>query len=136
MDFKASGAVEGGTCPVRALLDRMGDRWSMLVLLTLREAGTLRFSALKAQMLDVSQRMLARTLRLLERDGLVSRTVHAGVAPPRVDYALTTLGISFLVPFMGLVEWSVRHQDDLRVARAAYEEIGRAVWFPLPPGEG
>lgn len=112
--------------PVRDLLDRMGDRWSLLVLLALREGGTLRFTALKAQIGEVSQRMLAQTLRRLEQDGLVSRTAYPTV-PPRVDYALTALGSSLLVPLMGLVDWATRHHDQLRRARAAYREAAEAL---------
>ena len=112
--------------PVRDLLDRMGDRWSLLVLLALREGGTLRFTALKAQIGEVSQRMLAQTLRRLEQDGLVSRTAYPTV-PPRVDYSLTALGSSLLVPLMGLVDWATRHHDQLRRARAAYREAAEAL---------
>jgi len=106
-------------CPIRNVLERMGDRWSMLVLFTLAEHGTLRFSALKTQIGDVSQRMLSQTLRRLGQDGLVSRTPHATV-PPRVDYALTPLGQSFLQPMDGLLRWAETHHDQVRAARAAY----------------
>lgn len=106
-------------CPIRDVLDRMGDRWSMLILFTLGEQGTLRFSALKAEISDISQRMLAQTLRRLEQDGLVSRTVYPTI-PPRVDYALTTLGDSFLVPMNGLVTWAKANHKKVNRARAAY----------------
>jgi DNA-binding HxlR family transcriptional regulator len=121
MSVTNGAAPDADACPVRDVLDRIGDRWSMLVLLTLRQAGTLRFTALKMQIGDVSQRMLAQTLRRLEQDGLVSRTAFATV-PPRVDYALTPLGTSLLVPLMGLVEWAAKHHGQLRAARAAYRE--------------
>ena len=106
-------------CPIRDVLDRMGDRWSMLILFTLGDQGTLRFTALKAEISDISQRMLAQTLRRLEQDGLVSRTVYPTI-PPRVDYALTTLGESFLVPMNGLVRWAEANHRQVRKARAAY----------------
>lgn len=106
-------------CPIRDVLDRMGDRWSMLILFTLGEQGTLRFTALKAEISDISQRMLAQTLRRLEQDGLVSRTVYPTI-PPRVDYALTTLGSSFLVPMNGLVRWAKANHKKVHRARAAY----------------
>lgn len=106
-------------CPIRDVLDRMGDRWSMLILFTLGEQGTLRFSALKAEISDISQRMLAQTLRRLEQDGLVSRTVYPTI-PPRVDYALTKLGESFLVPMNGLVKWAKANHRHVNRARAAY----------------
>src|SRR5258708_25627191 len=89
-------------CPIRDVLDRVGDRWSMLLLCTLAENGTLRFSALKARIDDISQRMLAQTLRRLEQDGLLSRTVYP-TNPPRVEYALTPLGKSLLDPMGELV---------------------------------
>ena len=112
--------LETDRCPIRGVLDRLGDRWSMLVLLTLAERGTLRFTALKVQVGDVSQRMLAQTLRRLEQDGLVTRTVYPTI-PPRVDYALTPLGRSFLEPLRGLVAWAERNRDEVRKARATYQ---------------
>lgn len=106
-------------CPIRDVLQRLGDRWTMLVLLTLEDQGTQRFSALRRQIPDISQRMLAQTLRLLEQDGLISRTVHPTV-PPKVEYALTSLGRSFLQPMHGLLRWAQDHHEDVRTARAAY----------------
>jgi DNA-binding HxlR family transcriptional regulator len=119
MTLHKSKASYAERCPIRDVLDRLGDRWSTLVLLTLGEAGTLRFSALKARIDDVSQRMLAQTLRRLEQDGLVTRTVHPTI-PPRVDYALTPLGHSFLPPLQGLISWADTHHDKVRAARQAY----------------
>ena len=107
-------------CPIRDVLDRLGDRWTILLLVTLEEGGTLRFSELKARIQDISQRMLAQTLRRLEQDGFVSRTVYPTI-PPRVDYALTPLGRSFLEPLRGLLEWAQRHHADVRSARSAYQ---------------
>lgn len=106
-------------CPIRAVLDRVGDRWSMLVLFKLEANGTLRFSALNAQVPDISKRMLSTTLRRLEQDGLVVRTVHPSV-PPRVDYALTDLGKSFLFPMHALLEWAKKNQATVLAARASY----------------
>jgi DNA-binding HxlR family transcriptional regulator len=106
-------------CPIRDVLDRIGDRWSMLVLFKLEEGGTLRFSSLNALIPDVSKRMLATTLRRLEQDGLVLRTVLP-TKPPRVDYALTDLGRSFLAPMQGLVAWAQANQALVHAARAAY----------------
>ena len=108
-----------GCCPIRDVLDRLGDRWSMLVLSTLAESGTLRFTILRSRVQDVSPRMLAQTLRRLEQDGLVSRTVHPTI-PPRVDYALTPLGASFMQPLGDLVRWADRHHGEVRAARANY----------------
>ena len=106
-------------CPIRDVLGRMGDRWSMLILFTLGDHGTLRFSALKAEIGDISQRMLAQTLRRLEQDGLVSRTVYPTI-PPRVDYAQTALGRSFLVPMSDLLRWAKANHQKVHKARAAY----------------
>lgn len=108
-----------GTCPVRDVLDRVGDKWSVLVL-ALLGARTMRFMELKRAIGLVSQRMLTRTLRGLERDGLVSRTVHATV-PPRVDYALTDLGRSLHTTISALAEWSFEHRCDVEQARLAYD---------------
>lgn len=107
-------------CPIRDVLERLGDRWSMLVLSVLHgQQGSMRFSLLKREIGDISQRMLAQTLRRLEQDGLVSRTAHATV-PPRVDYELTPLGHSFLLPMGELLAWAERNQDQVRAARQAY----------------
>jgi DNA-binding HxlR family transcriptional regulator len=105
-------------CPIRDILDRIGDRWSLLVLSTL-SSGTLRFTALKREIGDISQRMLAQTLRRLEQDGFVSRTVHPTI-PPRVDYALTPLGRSFLAPLDVLIRWADDNHMAVRAAREAY----------------
>lgn len=106
-------------CPIRDVLERMGDRWSMLVLFTLQEHGTMRFSVLRNAISDISQRMLSQTLRHLEQDGLVSRTAHSTV-PPRVDYALTALGRSFLEPMGALRHWAERNHQRVRAARERY----------------
>jgi DNA-binding HxlR family transcriptional regulator len=105
-------------CPVRDVLDRIGDRWSVLILYEL-QAGTLRFGELKARIEDVSQRMLAQTLRRLEEDGLVARQVFP-VIPPRVDYSLTRLGHSLLVPLQAMMQWAAKNQAAVRKARRAY----------------
>jgi DNA-binding HxlR family transcriptional regulator len=104
---------------VREILDRVGDKWSVLVITLLGERGQ-RFSELKRSIEGVSQRMLTLTLRHLERDGLVSRTVHATV-PPRVDYALTPLGESVLEPLAALTQWAQQHGTDIAEARLRYE---------------
>jgi DNA-binding HxlR family transcriptional regulator len=106
-------------CPIRDVLERMGDRWSMLVLLMLNDHKTMRFSVLKNAIGDISQRMLSQTLRRLEQDGLVLRTAHATV-PPRVDYALTTLGESFMNPMRNLLNWADENHQLVRDARVAY----------------
>jgi DNA-binding HxlR family transcriptional regulator len=112
--------MDSDRCPVRGVLDRLSDRWTVLVLLTLDDFGTLRFTALKTKVPDVSQRMLAQTLRRLEYDGLIGRTVYPTI-PPKVEYALTPLGRSFLPPLRGLVAWARRNRQKVRTARAAYQ---------------
>ena len=107
-------------CPVRDVLSQLGDSWSTLVILVLSEAGPMRFNALKRQIGDVSQRMLAVTLRELERDGLVKRTVYP-TKPPKVEYAVTDLGRSLKRQVDGLVDWALTNHDAIREARAAYD---------------
>jgi DNA-binding HxlR family transcriptional regulator len=111
-------------CPIRDVLDRIGDRWSLLVLQNLA-TGTLRFTALRRSIGDISQRMLAQTLRRLEQDGLISRKVYP-TTPPRVDYALTPLGQSLLQPIDALVDWAQTHHPAIRAARRAYVPIPAA----------
>ena len=105
---------------VREILDRVGDKWSVLVIALLGQRSQ-RFNELRRQIDGISQRMLTLTLRQLERDGLVLRTVHATV-PPRVDYALTPLGESALEPLNGLIGWAAEHGTDIAEARLRYEE--------------
>jgi DNA-binding HxlR family transcriptional regulator len=112
-------ARNSSECPIRDVLDRVGDRWSMLILHTLSQTGTMRFSALKASIEDISQRMLAQTLRHLEQDGLLSRTVYP-TNPPRVDYALTPLGKSLLEPMRELVKWAKQNHRRVSEARKHY----------------
>ena len=105
-------------CPIRDVLDRIGDQWSLLVLQALA-GGTLRFNALLREVGDISKQMLSRTLKQLECDGFVSRTLYAEV-PPRVDYALTALGRSFLQPMAVLVAWADTHHRAICDARRNY----------------
>jgi DNA-binding HxlR family transcriptional regulator len=107
------------SCELRDLLDRLADKWSLLVV-ELLGRGTRRFSALRREIDGISQRMLTLTLRQLERDGLVRRTVYP-VAPPRVDYALTPLGASLLDAVEPLVAWTRAHRDQIASARDIYD---------------
>ena len=95
-------------CPIRNIVDRFGDKWSLLVLYNLHTGGRLRFSEIHRRMTDISQKMLASTLRRLEQDGLLSRTVYPEV-PPRVEYALTPRGES-LMPHLGAGKFRRDHQ--------------------------
>ncbi|WEH12981.1 helix-turn-helix domain-containing protein [Streptomyces sp. VNUA24] len=106
-------------CVVRDILNRVGDQWTLLVVTTLAD-GTKRFSDLSREIGDVSKQMLARTLRRLEQDGLVRRTVFPEV-PPRVEYTLTELGRSFLQPVVALVEWADSHHAAITAARDEYQ---------------
>jgi DNA-binding HxlR family transcriptional regulator len=105
-------------CPIRDVLDRIGDRWSTLVLRELTP-GARRFTDLKRSVPDISQRMLTQTLRRLEQDGYVARTVYP-TSPPRVDYALTELGRSLQAHVEALVRWSEANHDSVRQARARF----------------
>ena len=117
---------DGGGCgadhassEVRRVLDRVGDKWSVLILGTL-SSGPLRFTELLHGISGISQRMLTLNLRQLERDGLVSRTVHA-VVPPRVDYELTDLGRTLLPPVLALVEWAMENTDAIQGHREGFD---------------
>ncbi|MBM7367581.1 winged helix-turn-helix transcriptional regulator [Gordonia hydrophobica] len=105
---------------VRELLDRVGDKWSLLIIGMLR-TGELRFSELQRRIPGISQRMLTLKLRSLERDGLVSRTVYAEV-PPRVEYELTEMGQTLIEPALGLALWAVKHQPAITAAREVFDQ--------------
>ncbi|TGD95503.1 winged helix-turn-helix transcriptional regulator [Methylobacterium nonmethylotrophicum] len=102
-------------CPIRDVLDRIGDQWSFLVLIGL-EPGVRRFSQLEREIGDISKQMLSKTLRRLEQDGFVAREVHAEV-PPRVEYRLTALGRSFLGPMRELIRWAEVNHGAIVAAR-------------------
>ncbi|MEU4243863.1 helix-turn-helix domain-containing protein [Actinoplanes sp. NPDC026619] len=106
-------------CPSRQILDRIGDTWSVLIVVMLAD-GPHRYTELAKRIEGVSPKMLTQTLRGLERDGLITRTVHA-VVPPRVDYALTSLGQSLYALVEGLEKWAEAHIDDVQAARENYD---------------
>ena len=106
-------------CASRQLLDRIGDTWSVLIVASLAD-GPLRYSQLAARIDGVSPKMLTQTLRALERDGLISRTVFP-VVPPRVDYELTALGGDLLDLVRALTVWSEQHISDVLAARDSYD---------------
>ncbi len=110
---------ENGTCPIREVLDRVGDTWSLLVILNLQQ-GTVRFNALRRLIEGISQRMLTVTLRSLERDGLVLRTVRP-TSPPEVEYSLTALGLSLAKPIDSLGQWAVDNRHMMREERARFD---------------
>jgi DNA-binding HxlR family transcriptional regulator len=106
-------------CPIREVLDRVGDKWSVMVIVLLGQRIH-RFNELHRAIEGISQRMLTLTVRALERDGLVSRTVHASV-PPRVDYELTELGRTLLIPLGALADWAETHRGDIQAARDRHD---------------
>jgi DNA-binding HxlR family transcriptional regulator len=106
-------------CPLRDVLDQVGDKWSVLVVLHLSE-GRLRFGELRRRIDGISQRMLTETLRRLERDGLVLRSVYAEV-PVRVEYALSELGHTLIEPIGALASWAERNRGAIAAARDRYD---------------
>ena len=108
-------------CPVRDVLDRVGDKWSILVITILGEEGTLRFNEINAVIGTISQKMLTVTLKTLEADGLVSRKVYPQV-PPRVEYTLTERGSSLLPAMTQLIDWALQHMPAIKASRAAYTD--------------
>ncbi len=109
-------------CPVRDVVDNIGGKWNSLLLLSLA-GGPVRFSALKRQIPDISQRMLTQTLRDLQRDGYIMRTVYPTL-PPSVEYGLTDLGQSFIGVLRVLVDWSVDHHGAIKDARRQFDRDG------------
>lgn len=105
---------------VREMLGRIADKWTLLVIFALEGETEVRFSRLRERLTGVSQKMLTKTLRQLERDGLVTRRVHA-VVPPRVDYKLTPLGESLGESVCGIWLWVEAHLEDVERSRRAYD---------------
>lgn len=110
---------EGACRETASVLERIGDKWTVFVIVSLKD-GPLRFTALKRLISAVSQKMLTTTLRGLERDGFVTRTVTPTV-PPRVDYELTTLGRDVLIPLEALADFAIARREEVEAARAKYE---------------
>lgn len=119
--------LDNEPCPdcsrISEVLSRVGDRWSVLIVVSLAQYGTLRFNALKRN-LGISQRMLSLRLSELERDGLVNRTYHPTI-PPKVEYNLTKMGESFREPVQGLAEWALANQTAIDMARDAYDKTAK-----------
>ena len=106
-------------CPIRDVLDRIGDQWSLLVLHSLSE-GTLRFNELNRRVGDISKQMLSKTLKRLEKDGFIKRTLYPEV-PLRVEYELTDIGKSFQKPMAELIRWANENHGDIVEARERYD---------------
>src|SRR4029077_9940839 len=109
-------SVMDAQCPSRLVLDRIADKWTALIIQILAK-GTIRYSALQREIGGISQKMLTQTLRSLERDGLVQRSVYP-VVPPRVEYSLTRLGRTLIEPLHALCRWSEKHLSELQANRA------------------
>jgi len=107
-------------CPTRIVLDRVGDKWTVLVVSALA-TDTLRFTELRARVGGVAPKVLTQTLRALERDGILKRTVYAEV-PPRVEYSLTRLGRSLATPIDAIQNWAETHVAAVLTARDTYDE--------------
>src|SRR6476646_2709756 len=106
---------------ISTLLSRIGDKWTVLVVQTLG-SGSKRFNELRREIPSVSQRMLTLTLRNLERDGLVKRTVTPTI-PPRVDYELTEMGHSLLKPVTALADWALQHVEQIHAAQSRFDAV-------------
>lgn len=124
-DPEVAGAVSD-------MLARIGDKWSLLIVSTLGD-GALRFNELRRHVADISQKMLSSTLKVLERDGLVTRTVIATV-PPQVEYALSDLGRELLLPVSALAEWTAVNTPRIMAARAEYNVRSGALATTMPLG--
>jgi DNA-binding HxlR family transcriptional regulator len=111
---------------VREIIERVADKWTMLILEVLEEQGTMRFTALGKLVPGISQKMLTKTVRQMESDGLVKRTIYP-VIPPRVEYELTMLGRSLGAAFCGVWIWAEAHHDAITRARRAFREQASAM---------
>ncbi|MEU9784841.1 helix-turn-helix domain-containing protein [Streptomyces phaeochromogenes] len=114
-----SQVVHAEGCPVREVLDRVAGKWSVMIIVAAAH-GPIRFTELERSVEGISRRMLTLTLRNLERDGLVTRTVHPTV-PPKVEYELTPVARELHASLLGLTDWAERHRVTIAEARAAYD---------------
>lgn len=110
-----------GNCPTRQILDRIADKWTTLLIGMLAQHERLRFSELKRMIGGISQKMLTQTLRDMERDGLVKRTMYPEI-PPRVEYELTPLGKTLCGPIAALTQWAHDHIEEVKQAQNAFDE--------------
>lgn len=106
---------------VHELIGHVADKWTMIILEVLAEQGELRFTRLSEHVLGISYKMLTQTLRLMEREGFVTRTVHP-VVPPRVEYKLTELGVSLAIAFCGVWMWAEAHLEQVERARSVFDQ--------------
>lgn len=122
-ETKPSWDVFDGNCPTREVLDRIADKWSVLVIQRL-SGGTLRFAQIRRSVDGISQKVLTNTLRGLERDGVLTRRIYAAV-PPRVEYSLTDLGKSLVGLVGGICSWAENNIEQVQEARAIYDQTPR-----------
>lgn len=117
-----NAAQDHRDCPVQDLLSRLGDKWSMLIIMALAKADSnrLRFSELQREVSGISQRMLSTTLKKFERDGIVTRHLYPEV-PPKVEYTLTDRGRGFLIPVKNLVDWMMNEWPNIELSRESYD---------------
>lgn len=113
---------------VREIIERVADKWTMLVLEVLEEHGTVRFTRLGKLVGEISQKMLTKTVRQMESDGLVVRTIHP-VIPPRVEYSLTPLGRSLGAAFCGVWIWAEQHYDEITRSRERFQQRAKETEF-------
>lgn len=130
MSEKLKTFLPAGDCPIRDVLARLGDKWSLLVLVTLHANGTMRFSEIERTIGDISQRMLTVTLRSLEADGLVARKVYPEV-PPRVEYRLTPSGSGLIPHLEAMVGWAQQNIDPILRSRRSADST-RKPTHPIP----
>ncbi|HEY6450317.1 MAG TPA: helix-turn-helix domain-containing protein [Candidatus Cybelea sp.] len=117
----AAADVYSGACPARALLDRIANKWTTLIIGILGDTqAAVRFSDLRRSITGISQKMLTQTLRDLERDGLVVREIYP-VIPPRVEYSLTPLGRTLEEPLRALSRWADQHMKEVHLAQSAFD---------------
>jgi DNA-binding HxlR family transcriptional regulator len=124
MENKVEIFLDLENCPVRQVLDRFGDKWSVLILIILGQKGILRFTEISQTIGDISQKMLTVTLRTLEADGLISRKSYPEI-PPRVEYELTALGRSLLPYINGLSAWADTHMQEILRNRRQFATSAR-----------
>jgi DNA-binding HxlR family transcriptional regulator len=120
-----NGRDHGNCAAVNEILSTIGDKWTVLIVMTLSN-GPMRFNKIRRAVGDISQRMLTLTLRGLERKGLATRTVYPTV-PPRVDYALTELGKTLIQPIKAVAEWAIEHREEVEDAQSNFDAAKAAV---------
>lgn len=123
LPLPSDAEVYQGNCPTRQILDRIADKWTTLLIGILAQHERLRFSELKRTIGGISQKMLTQTLREMERDGLVKRTMYPEI-PPRVEYQLTPLGKTLCAPIAALTQWAHDHIEEVKQAQSEFDTRG------------